>query len=114
MAHAAPSYAAGVSEGQWASYAPLNVTYRDTTGFISEPQYVKDLNDTVSLTSIVETLYTATNVTVQVVSLFKNNTMRTEFENGQRSKHHNLVTNNVWRFQDIGGVHLGPNKRHRS
>lgn len=82
MAHAAPSYAAGVSEGQWASYAPLNVTYRDTTGFIPEPQYVKDLNDTVSLTSTVETLYTATNVTVQVVSLFKNNTMRTEFENG--------------------------------
>ena len=82
QAHAAPTYAAGVSVGQWASYAPLNVTYRDTTGFISEPQYVKDLNETVSLTSTVQTLYTTTNVTVQVVSLFKNSTMRTEIENG--------------------------------
>jgi len=81
-AHAAPTYAAAVKVGDWASYAPLNVTYHEKGGIFPEPQFIIDLNKTVSLTSTVEHLYTTTNVTVRVVTLFINATIRTEVENG--------------------------------
>jgi hypothetical protein len=81
-AHAAPTYAAAVKVGDWASYAPLNVTYHEKGGIFPEPQFIVDLNKTVLLTSTVEHLYTITNVTVRVVTLFNNSTTRTEIENG--------------------------------
>src|SRR5712691_4187882 len=78
----ATTYVAGVTVGQWASYSPLNVTYRETGTYFPEPQSVKDLNNTVIATLTVQHLYSATNVTLQSVTLYKNATTRTEILNG--------------------------------
>lgn len=80
-AHAV-TYAAGVSVGQWAKYAPFNVTYHETGGIFPEPQSVIDLNRTVVATQTVQQLLTTTNVTVQTFTSYNNATTKTEILNG--------------------------------
>jgi hypothetical protein len=78
----ATTYAAGVTVGQWAKYAPFNVTYHETGMIFSEPQSVIDLNRTVLATQTIKQFYTVTNVTVQTVTSFNNATTKTEILNG--------------------------------
>jgi len=82
-AHASPTYTAGVKVGDWASYAPLNVTYRSNSTFFPEPQYLKDLNKTAIATETVTHVSASlTNVTIQSATLYRNGTTRTEVSNG--------------------------------
>jgi hypothetical protein len=81
-AHANSVYTAGVTVGQWASYAPVNVTYHGTGFYSSVPQHIKDLNATVQFTATIQHLYTSTNVTVQSVTQYKNSTTQTAIRNG--------------------------------
>jgi len=78
----ATTYEAGVTVGQWAAYAPFNVTYHETGEIFSEPQSLIDLNRTVLATQTIQQLYTATNVTVQTVTSYNNDTIKTEILNG--------------------------------
>jgi hypothetical protein len=83
-AHAAstPVYAAGVTVGQLASYAPVNVTYHGTGPYATVPPSIKDLNATSQLTATVQQLYSSTNVTLQSVTQYKNGTTQTAIRNG--------------------------------
>ena len=81
-AHASPVYSARVTVGQWASYAPANVTYHGTSSYAPVPQQIKDLNATAQLTATVKQFYSSTNVTVQSVAQYKNFTTKTEIRNG--------------------------------
>jgi len=81
-AHAGPAYGAGVTVGQWASYAPVNVTYHGTSSYAPVPQQIMDLNATAQLTATIKQFYSSTNVTVQSVAEYKNFTTKTEILNG--------------------------------
>ena len=75
-------YNAGVTVGQSASYAPVNVTYHGTSYYRPVPQWIKDLNATAQFTGTIQHFYTSTNVTVQSVSEYKNSTSKTVSYNG--------------------------------
>jgi hypothetical protein len=81
-AHANSVYTAGVTIGQWASYAPVNVTYHGTGAYATVPSSIKDMNATSHLTATVQHLYSSTNVTLQSVTQYKNGTARTAIRNG--------------------------------
>lgn len=75
-AHAAPTYTPGVTTGQWATFAPVNVTYHGTGPYNSAPQPIKDLNATVQITGTVQQV-SSTYVTLQSVTQYKNSTTQT-------------------------------------
>jgi hypothetical protein len=75
-------YTAGVTVGQSASYAHVNVTYHGTLYYSPVPQWVKDLNATVQITGTVKHFDTPTNVTVQSVAEYVNGTTNTVSYNG--------------------------------
>src|SRR6266571_62719 len=78
--NATPVYTAGVTVGQWARYAPLNVTYSTS---LPVPQIVRDLKQTVESTVTVQQLsYSQTNVTLQSDSELKDGTVKTLILNG--------------------------------
>jgi len=78
--NATPVYTAGVTVGQWARYAPLNVTYSTS---LPVPQIVRDLKQTVESTVTVQQLsYSQTNVTLQSDSELKDGTVKTIILNG--------------------------------
>src|SRR5260370_42239760 len=80
-AHALPSYTPGVTEGQWATFAPVNVTYHGTSQYPPVPQPIKDLNATAQITRTVEQV-SSTYVTVQSVTQYKNSTTLTAIRYG--------------------------------
>jgi hypothetical protein len=75
-AYATPTYAAGVVEGQWATYAPVNVTYHGTGLHGLAPQNVIDLNKTAMITGTVKQV-SSTYVTIQEFTQYKNSTTQT-------------------------------------
>ncbi|HEV2119167.1 MAG TPA: hypothetical protein VGS11_03525 [Candidatus Bathyarchaeia archaeon] len=84
--YATPPYTVGIAEGQWAIYAPVNVTYHEIgVQNHPEPESIKDLNLTDHITATVQHLYSPKNVTIQSVSTYKNSTTRTIFYNGDVS-----------------------------
>ncbi len=75
-AHAAPTYNPGVTEGQWAIFAPVNVTYHGTSQYPPVPQPIKDLNATAQITRTVEQV-SSTYVTLESVTQYKDSTILT-------------------------------------
>ncbi len=80
-AHAAPTYAAGVRAGQWATFAPVNVTYHGAFQYIPVPQPIKDLNATAQITGTIQQV-SSTYVTLQSVTQYKNSTTRVAIRYG--------------------------------
>lgn len=74
-AHATtPTYLAGVTSGQWATYAPVKAIYTSSI-YGTEPQMVTDLNNTLTTKVTVETVSSpARNVTLQQANTFDNAT----------------------------------------
>jgi hypothetical protein len=62
--------------GQWANFAPVNVTYHGTSSYAPVPQPIKDLNATARITKTVEQV-SSTYVTLQSATQYKNSTTQT-------------------------------------
>ncbi len=80
-AHAAPTYTPGVTEGQWATFAPVNVTYHGTSQYPPVPQPIKDLNATTQMMGTIQQV-SSTYVTLQTVTQYKNSTAQTATRDG--------------------------------
>jgi len=74
-AHAV-AYAVGVRVGQWASFAPVSVTYHGAGAYTSEPQPILDLNATVLTIATVQQV-SSTYVTLHFVTQYTNSTTQT-------------------------------------
>ncbi len=80
-AHAAPTYTPGVTEGQWATFAPVNVTYHGTSQYPPVPQPIKDLNATTQIMGTIQHV-SSTYVTLQTVTQYENSTVQTATRDG--------------------------------